>query len=32
MRTERERVEEFRGNHASLVEAKLRQTRLEEAS
>ena len=32
MRTERERVEEFRGNQPSLVEAKLRQARLEEAS
>src|ERR1035437_7654373 len=32
MRTERELVEEFRGNHASLAEAKLRQGRLEEAS
>jgi uncharacterized protein (DUF433 family) len=32
MRSERELVEKFRGNHPSLVEAKLRQTRLEEAS
>jgi uncharacterized protein (DUF433 family) len=32
MRTERELVEKFRGNHPSLVEAKLRQARLEEAS
>ena len=32
MRTERALVKEFRGNHPSLVEAKLRQARLEEAS
>jgi uncharacterized protein (DUF433 family) len=32
MRTERELVEKFRCNHPSLVEAKLRQARLEEAS
>jgi uncharacterized protein (DUF433 family) len=32
MRAERERVEESRRNHPSLVEAKLRQARLEEAS
>ena len=32
MRTERERVEEFRGKHPSLIDAKLRQARLEEAS
>ena len=32
MRTERELVEKCRGNHPSLVEAKLRQARLEEAS
>jgi uncharacterized protein (DUF433 family) len=32
MRTERERTEELRGSHPSLVEAKLRQARLEEAS
>jgi uncharacterized protein (DUF433 family) len=32
MGTERELVEEFRGNHPSVAEAKLRQGRLEEAS
>jgi hypothetical protein len=32
MPTERKLVEKFRGNHACLVGAKLRQTRLEEAS